>query len=406
MNLVDKVKVAYEQKRLFRAVVNRSRNHLNRSVQLAFYHASRGRATSSHQISVHCPEYMAPLRSGEEIDLVARIFRSYQKMKTDQEKAPRLYRPSPLWEEQLNTAYSHLLSGLTQNNKDVFHFFLANFGTWKQYHGLESVTLIHENASSIIGRLYLKDIIFRRQLETWMWLTDNRKPFSVLTYPTHGNQAGAYIDGLFVGCGSFFNEIYGEILSGIVCDKKRPVVVDLGAGYGKLAYFTLRDVKNFTFIDFDLPEPLCLAAYYLMKTWPDKKALLYGEQDYSPQSHDEYDLIFMPAFEVEKLGERTVDLVINKNSLGEMTSEAVENYVHYIAKATEYFFHMNHEHQPCVYDDGTRGLLCHQFPVPMDNFKLLFRYPDIGHMLFRGGVDWNMDIFVYLYERRHGSISE
>jgi hypothetical protein len=251
-----------------------------------------------------------------------------------------------------------------------------------------------------LRRQYLKNVIFYQQLKIWNWFYNNRKSISSLTYPTHGNQSGAYIDKTFVGVGSFSTEIYGSILSGLIGDIERPVIADLGAGYGNLAYFTLRDMKNSCFIDFDLPETLCLAAYYLMKSWPNKQTLLYGEGEYSVEAHDLYDLIFMPSYEIRKVGQDSLDLFINKCSLGEMTKEAVINYIDCITKATKYFFHMNHDIYPNIYSDNNRVLLGYEYPVPMDKFKLLFRYPDVGHMLYQGGIDYSMDIFLYLYERK------
>jgi hypothetical protein len=286
---------------------------------------------------------------------------------------------------------------MTKKNK--FHFFLLNFWAWKKNPGVENTTLIRDNMRSPIRRKYLRNRVFYQQLKIWKWFYNSRKPISFLSYPTHGNQSGAYIDNIFVGPGSFFNEIYGSILSGILNEKARPIVADLGAGYGKLAYFTMRGFRNSCFIDFDLPEVLCLASYYLMKTWPNKSALLYGEGDYSADAHDFYDLIFMPAFEIPKVDEYSVDLFINKNSLGEMTSEAAINFIKFITRSTNYFFHMNHEIYPEIYSDTTRGLLGHEYPIPMDEFRLLIRYPDMGHMLHQGEVDYSMDIFLYLYER-------
>jgi hypothetical protein len=208
-----------------------------------------------------------------------------------------------------------------------------------------------------------------------------------------------------MGTGSFFNEIYGSLLSELINDQEAPVVADLGAGYGKFGYFALRDIERFTFIDFDLPETLCLAAYYLMKAWPQKRVLLFGEEDYSSLSHKRYDLIFMPCYEIAKLGESSVDLFINKHSLGEMTRESVTNYVFHISKASRYFFHMNHDIYPQIYSDGSSGMLGHEYPVPRDKFKLLFRVPEIGNALQRRGPDFRSDIFVYLYERRLNTVA-
>ena len=184
-------------------------------------------------------------------------------------------------------------------------------------------------------------------------------------------------------------------------NKDRPVVADLGGGYGKLAYFTLRDLPQFSFIDFDLPEVLCLATYYLMKTFPHKKAMLYREEPYSEESHNKYDLIFMPSFKIEEVGSNSVDLFMNKNSLGEMARESVENFVSNIARATSgYFFHMNHDNYPNIYENGRVGLLGSEYPVPGDEFNLLLRYPDIGALLSQGWLDLNADRFFYLYERK------
>lgn len=356
---------------------------------------------TTNLITLHCPEYIEPSQDREEVGLVQRIFQSFKKMKEDQLKVAdaSLYQPSSLWHLHLEEGYSCLTSALLSKDPKPFHFFLTNFGTWKIYHGIEYSTFIRKNMISFLHRLYLKSDVFSRQLKIWKWFYNSKKPIACLSYPRYGNQAGAHIDGVFVGVNSFFMEIYGSLLSNIISDAKHPVVAELGAGYGKLAYFTLRNRQEFTLIDFDLPEILCLAAYYLMKVWPDKKVLLYGEEKYTFDVHNQYDLIFMPSFELQNTGRNSVDLFVNHCSLGEMTREAVKNYMQHISQATRYFFHMNHGVYPNIFSNDERSMLGDEYPVPIDRFKLLFRYPDIGHMLYQGGFDFHSDIFMYLYER-------
>jgi hypothetical protein len=392
-NIVSKIKNTYQEKRLGSIVKSRLKPHLQ-GVKHIFSNPA------DNQIMLHCPEYVEPAKDSAEIEIVGRIFQSFKKMKVRQQSVSDLYIPSSMWQAQLDQSYFNLAKGLKLNDLDEFHFFLANFGAWKTYPGIESTTLIRQNMTTVFGRKYLENVIFYKNLKIWQWVYNNRKKISSLSYPTHGNQCGAYIDNNFVGPGAFFNEIYGSILNGLVDKIERPIIADLGAGYGKLAYFTLDKMENSCFIDFDLPETLCLAAYFLMKTWPNKKTLLFGEAEYSEQQHEQYDLIFMPSFEMENLGQRSVDLFINKNSLGEMTREAAANYVNLIVDSTRYFFHMNHDNFPNRYLDTSLGLLGYEYPVPEDKFKLLFRYPDIGHILHKGGLDFDMDIFFYLYERR------
>jgi hypothetical protein len=136
-----------------------------------------------------------------------------------------------------------------------------------------------------------------------------------------------------------------------------------------------------------------------MKVYPDKKVLLYGEEDFSSDSLKKFDLIFMPSFEISKLKENSVELFINKNSLGEMTKEAATNYISYITRSTNYFFHMNHEMHHNIYANNERALLAHEYPIPMEEFNLLWRQPDLGHMQQKDKVGSVTDIYVYLYKK-------
>jgi len=351
----------------------------------------------SPSIRLHLPPYQQP--DVEDRALVGRIMDAYRRAKEAEAGQPAVYRPASIWREQLGLAYSAITEGARDNDLDKFHHFLANFGSWKVYHGVENTTLLQKYAGNPITRRYLEHVVFRQRLDRWARFNNGRKPTSALSYPMHGNQSGAYIDGQFVGAGSFFVEIYGSILSGILSDYDRPVVAELGGGYGKFAYFICRNRPVCTYIDFDLPETLCLATYYFMKVYPEKRFLLYGEAPYASSRHDEYDAIFMPQFEIEKLEPKSVDLFVNKNSLGEMDREAVDRYLGFACNASRYIFHLNHERYPNIYEDGARGYLGFEYPIPEKQFKLLFRYPDLDYLgdAFRAE---SMDIFLYLYERR------
>jgi hypothetical protein len=392
-SVLSKIKKRRSEGRLFHVLKSRTMPKLQ-GFKYIFYDPA------SNNVKLHSPNYVEPANDEIEMNIVKRIFHSFKKMKDNQQNVSENYLPSSLWQKHLDANYSYFTDSLQSNDIEKFHFFLSNFGSWKQYHGVESTTLIRDNMKTLIGRRYLKNVIYFNNFKKWQWIYNSRKPVSCLSYPTHGNQSGAYINKSFVGINPFFNEIYGSILSGLLDDVERPVIAELGAGYGKLAYFTLRDMSDSCYVDFDLPETLCLAAYYLMKSWPKKKVLLYGEEEYSEKSHSQYELIFMPSYEIENIGQNSIDLFINKNSLGEITREAAANYVHHISSSTKYFFHMNHDVFPNIYSDDSPGLLGHEYPVPKDKFKLLFRYPDMGHITYNGFIDYSMDIFLYLYERR------
>jgi putative sugar O-methyltransferase len=392
-NLIKKIWTAYQNGRLFSGLYWHVYPTLAGMKYLIF---DRG----SKRITLHCPDYIEPGKDADELLIVRRIYDAFRKMKESQATSPHIYLPSSLWQQYLNEGYSYLSSGLKTNSIKDFHYFLSNFGGWKAYHAVEHTTLIRDNMKSILGRKYLINDLFNKQLKLWEWFYNKRKPVSALSYPTYGNQIGAMIDGNFVGPVAFFNEIYGAILANLITDINKPVIAELGAGYGRLAYYCLRDVPEFTYIDFDLPETLCLAAYYLMKIWPDKKVLLYGEAEYNQLSHDKYDLIFMPPHCIEHIGQNSVDLFINAFSLGEMTREAAQNYVTFIAQSTNYFFHLNHDNYSRSLPDGKKGPLGYEYALPEKDFKQLFRYPDIGNLMLRGYLDFRSDLFIYLYKRR------
>ena len=253
-------------------------------------------------IRLHNPDKMEINKNDSE--LVSRIFDAYRLMKKDQQNIsdPRLL-PARIWQDHIDEDYRYLVQGLAENNIEKFHYFLENFGIWDSYTGIENAPLAIKNASKT-RELYLINHLFANNLKYWKYITEQsiNNKIEDLSYPTHGNQCGAYVDEQFISIGSFTNNIYGTMLQSLLSDIDHPVMADIGGGYGKLGYFTLRNFPKSTFIDFDLPEILCVAAYYLMKTWPEKKALLYGEGDYNSERHKEYDLIFMPNFEITKVG--------------------------------------------------------------------------------------------------------
>ena len=351
---------------------------------------------SKKNIKLHTPKIIEV--NTLDSHLASRIFASYKKMKSDQKKTLSLFKPSAMWQLLIDRDYKILKESVETNDLNKFMFFLSNFGNWKDYLAIENNTLIKEYSKNFFLRKYLLNVVFGKQLELWKYFNNYKKDTSALNAPTHGNQIGAYIDNNFVVIGSFSNEIIASMLNNLICKLKRPVVSDLGGGYGKLAFYTLKEHKNFCFIDFDLPETLCLAAYYLMKTWPEKKTLLYGEEEYSQEKNNSYDLIFLPSFEITKLTNNSIDLFINKNSLGEMNPDAVNNYLKYICKSTNYFFHMNHDINRNTFQDGVKGLLGYEYPVDKKKFDLIFRYPTMEHSVYLGELDLDNDIFMYLYK--------
>ena len=63
----------------------------------------------------------------------------------------------------------------------------------------------------------------------------------------------------------------------------------------EIAPYVMRKInkkkKKYTFIDFDIPETLTLATYYLSKSFPENKVFLYGNEKLSDINIKDYDFI-------------------------------------------------------------------------------------------------------------------
>tara|TARA_B100000780_G_C21092515_1_gene440357 strand:+ start:223 stop:1395 length:1173 start_codon:yes stop_codon:yes gene_type:complete len=388
--LVKKIKKIILEKRLFKSIVKELYPYLVGFFVFFFNKQNKN-------IKIHTSKLIKPNK--DDLELGNRIFKSFKLMKEAQKNSNKIYKPSSLWQNHLDNDFDVMSKSLKTNDIDKFCFFLANFGNWKKYLGIENQNKIRKYNSNIILRSFLKKKIFEKQLKIWHFFLNNKNHISELNLPKFGNQIGAEIDGNFLVEGSFFNHFYADLLSNFIQDKDRPIIADLGAGYGKLAYYILKNKNKFCFIDFDLPETLCLASYYLIKIWPEKKSFLYGENNFTNNILKEYDLIFLPNFEIEKIQSNTIDLFINKNSLGEMKPETSKEFIKNICNISNIFFHMNHESFRNKFEDGSNSLINEEYPVTKD-FKLMFRHPDFGHIINQNlYLDSESDIFAYLYKK-------
>lgn len=138
----------------------------------------------------------------------------------------------------------------------------------------------------------------------------------------------------------------------------------------------------------------------MLKAFPDKKFLLYGEGDLNSKALQDYDFIIFPSFAVDQIPSGSVDLFMNKNSLGEMNRPTAHKFLSEIERTANYFWHMNHEFIRNEYSDGSSSLVNSEYNISRDKFQRLFRYIDSGHAIYEGGFNINSDIYCYLYKRR------
>ena len=331
--------------------------------------------------------------------LVERIFASYGKAKAAQAKAEGVFLPSSAWRTVLEGAFAPLSEGLAKGDLARFHHFLANFRSWERSTGMEPSEQIREYARDRAKREHFLLRVVAPMLRWWQRSESRGRDLSALTIPTHGNMCGVMVDGHLIAPSSIFCDMYGRLLAAF-CGEGRRVVAELGAGFGKLLYFVSRHLERTCFVDVDLPESLCCAAYFLMKSFPERRFLLFGEGDVTQRSFEEFDFVLLPSFGVSKIPDRSIDLFSNENSLGMMHADACRRFVSEICRASDAFYHRNAESSRLQLDDGTTTLINREYPIPLEEFEEVVRYCDISRMVCSGRLTFDMDMYWYLYRRR------
>lgn len=348
-------------------------------------------------LTLHYPGYVDP-DPGDRA-LVERIFAAYGAAKAAQPDGDPVFLPSSAWQTVLDGAFAPLSEGLRKGDLGRFHHFLANFRSWEQTTGMEPSEQIREYSRDADRRAHFLERVVTPMLRFWQRAEAHGRGLDALEIPPHGNMCGVMVDGHLVAPSSIFCDVYARLLAGFVRGE-RPVIAELGAGFGKLLYFLSKHVPGARFVDVDLPESLAVAAFFLMKSFPDRRFLLYGEGDLTRESLDAHDFVLLPSFEVGRLPDRSLALAINENSLGVMHGDACRRFVAELCRASEAFYHRNAESSRLALDDGTMSLVNAEYPVPADEFELVARYADISRMMCSGRLNFDMDMYWYHYRRR------
>lgn len=111
---------------------------------------------------------------------------------------------------------------------------------------------------------------------------------------------------------------------------KDPIrILEIGSGYGGLAYFLRKILKASAFCLIDLPEALAFSSVYLMLTCclDSASGVVYDGSNSEILNPPNNGFVFLPNFLINDLrNTRKFDLVINTGSFGEMTESQVAQY--------------------------------------------------------------------------------
>lgn len=343
-------------------------------------------------VQLVAPELVAPDPAVR--PLVERIFQAYVRTKREQSAWDPMLLPQGGWKNVIDQAYAPLIDGWRENDLDRFHFFLTNFGAWHEPTGITESHKLQSYRASKQQRLHFEQRVMGDSLSWWQLFESQGRDLSALTLSRFGNQCGALVNGIFVSTDSVASDVDARLLAGVISGR-RPILGELGGGFGRLSCFLARQVPEFHYVGLDLPECLACASFYLMQAFPQRRFLLYGEHDITSDALHEYDFLLLPSSQIYSLGSSTVDLFINENSLGLMTPAACSSFVREICRIAKTFWHRNHEARRNRFADGTTSLINGEYPIDRHRFPEMIRYCDVRRFL--GPEGWSLENDMYWY---------
>ena len=103
---------------------------------------------------------------------------------------------------------------------------------------------------------------------------------------------------------------------------QRPVICEIGAGWGGFAAMFLAHVPQAQYVVVDLDSTLLFSGVYLPECFPTKKFGYFGSKDFVGDE----DVIFVSAHQFDSWVPNRIDLAVNLVSFQEMTDFQVRNY--------------------------------------------------------------------------------
>lgn len=386
--LLDKLVYAKKNKRLFKSILRKIIPYLKGLFYFVTFKKEDFKLIVSNEA----------VNNTQDKELINRLFEFYKKMKQEQKNVHSLYKPSSLWQNHIDKDFYQLKLSIKENNFENFSKFIQNFGNTEYDLGI----LDHSSRSyqkNYFLKKFLINNLYNSQIKNWDYFNQKKYSYDALNMPKYGNLNGVFYKNNFFIYGAPINHIYAEIIKNYFNTGQKNNILEIGAGFGKLAYYYLKNQKKISFIDIDIPEVLLLASYYLIKSFPEKKFFLWGEKKFTQSVIDNYDLIFLPNWEIKNIEKNSINIVINKNSLGEIDPDAANNYIENIHRITKYFFSINHEFMRNEFNDNKFSLINKEYNLN-NKFQELIRYPEIGHFVMnQNKIDYESDIFFYIYKK-------
>jgi hypothetical protein len=271
--------------------------------------------------------------------LLNRICAAYQA--TMQHRGHPAYRATGWWQQVRNRSLGPVRQALLAHDIAALRGMYTNFFRDPCCTGLTAVPYGMTDAyfggrmTDLHRRVYLADTLYR--LDYWRRETGDRFHLRDLAIPPIGNPYGVCLDGTLVSARAEFHHRCADRVAALL-ESNFSTVFEIGGGFGAMAYYLLRGQPNIKYVDFDMPESTALATYYLVKAFPHKKFLLFGETPLTGEAIAHADVALLPLFAMERLRTASVDVTFSSHAMSDIESVELASYLETIQRVTRHRF--------------------------------------------------------------------
>jgi putative sugar O-methyltransferase len=304
--------------------------------------ADRGDEEFAHDPRYNLQNVTAGFACRQDVDtddtaLLNRICAAYKATVEHPECARPAYRATGWWQQIRHRSLAPVRQALLKNDIAALSGMYRNFFRDPSSTGLTTVPYGMTRAyfggkmTDLQRRIYLADTLYR--LDYWKRETGGRFHLRDLAVPSIGNPFGVCLEGTLVSARSEFQHRCADRVVSLL-PSKLSTVVEIGGGFGAMAYYLLRDQPKTKYCDFDVPESIAIATYYLVKAFPHKKFLLFGETPLNVEAIANADVVLMPLFFLERLQTASVDVTFSSHAMTDIEAGELALYLETIHRVT------------------------------------------------------------------------
>lgn len=306
----------------------------------------------------------------DEARMVSRLMDSLSAARREQPNSPPAYLPGADWKRIRDADWAPYLAALDRGDSDVFASFARNFFRNEGLTGFWGGVRMFESFDALDGvESIARAEEMQRRFDTWREMFPDVAT-AELAAPLVGNPWGYLVDGQLVYEPMCEYHYHAQYARQLLHNVPSPVVLEIGGGFGGLAYQLMKNGTDVKYIGLDLPESIFLQSYYLASALPHLRILTFDSSTERVTAEDlaDYDVVLMPNFMLPRIDAGLVDLAINVRSLSEMPADTIREYHEQLDRVAGRFIF--HENLYKARRDDFHGIPSSKFPA-LENFRLV-----------------------------------